>query len=224
MVHVFELRTVNDRGLKSVTDAEQSLAVLLHELRQPLSVINLLADNMRPDRMAMNASRIIEQVERIKQIMRQVRDDKLHRETTPINPLICETIELVRLVVDAKGIEVIIDLDCNITISIDKGKIEQVLVNLIRNALEAMQTHGGRYLIVASKNFMDHVEIAISDDGPGISPVIVDRLFQPLVTSKANGMGIGLAISRAIVHAHNGDLVVHPVGDKGTCFVVKLPL
>jgi signal transduction histidine kinase len=68
------------------------------------------------------------------------------------------------------------------------------------------------------------MEIAVIDDGPGVNPMIRDQLFQPYVTTKAQGFGVGLAISRDIIKAHHGDLTMKTTNQPGACFVISLPL
>lgn len=92
----------------------------------------------------------------------------------------------------------------------DKVQIQQVLVNLMRNAIEAMQGSDRRELTVSAAVKGGMVEVSIADTGPGISPDIAERLFQPFFTTKSQGMGVGLSISRTIVEAHGGqDLGPH---------------
>ena len=107
---------------------------------------------------------------------------------------------------------------------IDKIQIQQVIVNLARNAIEAMDASERRELTIASEIVgPTRVGISVVDTGPGIAAEIADRLFQPFVTTKAQGMGIGLSICRSIVEGHGGKLAVeaNPVG--GTIFRFSLP-
>jgi two-component system, LuxR family, sensor kinase FixL len=105
----------------------------------------------------------------------------------------------------------------------DKIQIQQVILNLIRNAIEAMQETTRRELAIASAALPDDMaEISITDTGPGIAPDIAAQLFQPFVTSKPNGMGVGLSISRTIVEAHGGRLWAEPNPDGGTIFRLTL--
>jgi len=110
-------------------------------------------------------------------------------------------------------------------ILVDRIQIQQVLINLIRNAMEAMRGRKRRELVVrAWRNDEDHVVIEVADTGPGISEDIAARLFQPFVTSKPNGMGIGLSISRRIVEAHGGTLVAKRNAEGGATFRLELPV
>jgi two-component system, LuxR family, sensor kinase FixL len=107
---------------------------------------------------------------------------------------------------------------------IDKVQIQQVVVNLMRNAIEAMEvSHRRELTISAAMNEDSTVAVSIIDTGPGIAPEIADRLFQPFVTTKAQGMGVGLSICRSIVEAHNGKLWVEANPEGGTIFRFTVP-
>ena len=107
---------------------------------------------------------------------------------------------------------------------IDKIQIQQVVVNLTRNAIEAMEGSERRELTISAAMAGESaVEISIIDTGPGIAPEIADRLFQPFVTTKAQGMGVGLSICRSIVEAHGGKLWVEPNPGGGTIFSFAVP-
>jgi two-component system sensor kinase FixL len=97
--------------------------------------------------------------------------------------------------------------------------VQQVLLNLIRNAMDAMETSQTRDLVVAiAPADGGHVRISVTDSGSGISPEIAEQLFQPFITTKRHGMGVGLSISRAIVEAHNGRIWAEPNPTGGTTF------
>lgn len=110
------------------------------------------------------------------------------------------------------------------TVLVDRVQIQQVLINLIRNAMEAMRECRRRELAVrAKRNGEGHVMIEVADTGPGISEDIAARLFEPFVTSKPNGMGIGLSISRRIIEAHGGSLTASRNSEGGATFRIDLP-
>ena len=110
---------------------------------------------------------------------------------------------------------------------VDRIQIQQVLLNLIRNALDAM-TEGGapcrRELSVAAVPVgPDWVEVAVADTGPGLAPEVAGRLFDPFVSGKPGGMGVGLSISRSIVQAHGGRLWAEANRGGGAVFRFTLP-
>jgi two-component system nitrogen regulation sensor histidine kinase NtrY len=114
-----------------------------------------------------------------------------------------------------------VEIDETIRIIADKDLIEQVFINLIKNGLEALEnTENPTMTIKAWKD--DHTYIAISDNGTGIDPDKLDQIFIPFFTTKNEGSGIGLALSRQIVRLHNGNISVLTVPNEGTTFTVEL--
>jgi two-component system sensor kinase FixL len=105
----------------------------------------------------------------------------------------------------------------------DKIQIQQVLLNLVRNAIEAMQEVEHRELSLSTHRIdADTVRIDVADTGPGISPDIAGQLFQPFITTKQAGMGVGLSISRTIVESHGGRIWVDPNPAGGVIFHLTL--
>lgn len=105
-------------------------------------------------------------------------------------------------------------------------QLQQVLLNLARNAFEALAGTPPRERHVrlsTARTDADEVEIRVSDTGPGIPGEMADRLFHPFATTKRSGTGLGLAMSRTIVHAHGGNIAAEPLAPRGTCLVVRLP-
>jgi signal transduction histidine kinase len=109
-------------------------------------------------------------------------------------------------------------------VSVNRVQIQQVIVNLIRNAVEAMVDREPREVTLTTRALDDEtIEIAVADIGPGIPDDIADRLFNPFVSSKHDGMGLGLSISRSIIEAHDGQLIAALNPGGGTVFRFTLP-
>jgi two-component system sensor kinase FixL len=101
----------------------------------------------------------------------------------------------------------------------DKVQVQQVVLNLMRNAIDAMEESPRRDLTVSAVQADDEmVEVSVADTGSGISPDVAEQLFQPFITTKAHGMGVGLSISRTIVEAHGGRIWIEPNLGGGTVF------
>ena len=109
---------------------------------------------------------------------------------------------------------------------VDHVQIQQVVLNLVRNAVEAMEEVDRRELTSGTRAIPQQgmAEVIVADTGPGIAPELVDSLFQPFVTTKAAGMGLGLSICREIVEAHHGRLTMAPASSGGAEFRVTLPI
>ncbi|MFQ6056618.1 MAG: sensor histidine kinase, partial [Methanosarcinales archaeon] len=117
---------------------------------------------------------------------------------------------------------IITDLDENIPlIRVDENQLQQVFLNLINNALDAMPDCGILEIITQLKNNI--VEIKFSDNGVGISENNLKKIFEPLFTTKAKGFGLGLTICKTLLEGHGGTIEVESEVDKGTTFIIKLP-
>jgi two-component system sensor kinase FixL len=102
---------------------------------------------------------------------------------------------------------------------VDKVQVEQVLLNLLRNAIEAVETSDRRELVVSTTPAADNmIAVSVADTGPGVDPQIASQLFQPFVTTKRQGMGIGLSISRTIIESHGGQVTMEPNPGGGSIF------
>jgi two-component system sensor kinase FixL len=111
------------------------------------------------------------------------------------------------------------------TVFVDKIQIQQVLMNLIRNAIEAMQGTDTRELTITTGRSGDqHVCAMVRDSGPGLPAEVRKRLFQPFVTTKEGGMGVGLMICQSIIQFHGGSIEISPEEEPGTAFTFRLPL
>jgi two-component system sensor kinase FixL len=124
-----------------------------------------------------------------------------------------------------KGVRVLFSLDPDAPLVLaDRIQIQQVLLNLVRNAIEAMQDQPRRELVITTRAVPDEglVAIGIADTGSGIAPEVAGQLFQPFVTTKKHGMGVGLSICRTIVEAHGGKISVDSRPGRGTTFIFTL--
>ncbi|MBK3402480.1 PAS domain S-box protein [Methylorubrum populi] len=214
-------------------------ATLAHELNQPLGAIANYTKGCRrllahPDPEAIARSidvldKTAEQALRAGQIIRRLREFVARGETEkriePVARLIEEASALALVGAREQGVTARIALAPNTqSVLADRVQVQQVLVNLMRNAREAMQHSERRELTVEARPVAsDLAEIAVSDTGPGISEEVADRLFQPFVTTKVSGMGVGLSICRTIVEGHGGRLWVERNGSGGATFRLTLP-
>jgi len=122
-----------------------------------------------------------------------------------------------------ENIEVAKKLDGDLPeVEIDADQIHQVLVNIITNAAQAMR-EGGR-LAISAKKGGKFLEVGIADTGCGIPQEIIDKIFDPLFTTRAKGIGLGLAVCKTIIDRHKGNIAVKSKVEKGTAFTIKLPL
>jgi len=171
-----------------------------------------------------------DQALRAGQIIRRLRDfvarGETERRVEDVKKLIEEASALALVGAKDKGIRVSFDFDSRSDFVLaDKVQIQQVLLNLMRNAIDAMESCERREMVIATSPVTENmVEISVADTGSGISPEISAQLFQPFVTTKTQGMGVGLSISRTIIEAHGGSITPRPNPGGGTIFSFTLPI
>jgi C4-dicarboxylate-specific signal transduction histidine kinase len=210
-----------DMQLPRTADHFWEFAALTHEIRQPLTAIlsnaqaawHFLAMDT-PDVQEARAALadIIAGARRTNEVIRQLQAfltaGKLARTCLHMNDVIYETIELVRSDADAQQVLITLDLAADLpVVSGDRIQLRQVLLNLVRNAFEAMHQveDGSRTLVVRSISTPPGgLTVAVQDCGPSIDKTSLARLFHPFFTTKAGGMGLGLTLSRSIIAAHGG--------------------
>jgi len=221
-----------------LSTAGETAAVLAHELNQPLAAVTnsihavrrLLAadDPKKKGTVRAVLEEASEQALRGGQIIQRLRDlvtrGETEKQIETLPALIEEASSLALVGAAALGTNVSFRFDPRAsTIIADRIQIQQVLINLIRNAAEAMGSMKRRELVVTTK-FVDAetVEVAVADRGPGLPKVMADELFQPFVSTKRDGMGLGLLICRSIVEAHGGRLWSEANPGGGTIFRFSL--
>ena len=220
--------------ISRLTAMGEMASTLAHELNQPLSAITnylkgsrrLLDGATEEKSVAMRDAldKAADQAMRAGQIIRRLRDfvarGESERRVESITKLVEEASALALVGVKDLGIRVQFQFKPEIDLVLaDRVQVQQVLLNLIRNAMDAMESSPTRDLIIGiAPADGGQVKISVTDSGSGISPDIAEQLFQPFVTTKRQGMGVGLSISRTIVEAHNGRIWVEPNPAGGTTF------
>ena len=215
-----------------LTALGEMASALAHELNQPLSAISnyvtgsrqlLAREGSDPEKIRDALERASEQALRAGQIIRRLREfvarGETERQTERLPKLLEEASALALVGAREHGVRVRFDLDPAAELVVaDKVQVQQVVLNLIRNALDAMEGSARRELRIASHARGDMVEIEVADTGAGISDDVAQQLFHPFVTTKETGMGIGLSISRTIVEAHGGRITAERNEDCGATF------
>ena len=144
-----------------------------------------------------------------------------------MNALISETLALTRARIDINQVSLEVELGSKLDfVVVDRIQLEQVLLNLVGNALDAMKerTDRPRALSIQWWRTAEDVRIAVRDTGPGLPSGLEDRIFSAFYTTKSDGIGMGLTISRSIIQAHGGQLLAESRADGGATFTVVLPL
>lgn len=219
----------------------ETAATLAHELNQPLNAIVSYVEGalmrFQPEIRAhpalgevlANSARL---ARRASQVVRSVRTlarkAEVAFEPLELSEVLKEVVRLLDAEAHTRNVEVQVELgSAPLKIAGDRVQIEQLLVNLMGNAMEAMETvaQGSRRLTIAAERATDkEIEIRIADNGPGINSEIRPQLFKPFLTTKAKGLGMGLAVCRYIVEHHGGRIWVGKSGETGTTFHIALPI
>lgn len=223
-----------------VTTMGELTATIAHEVSQPLTGLvssgnaclrwlaadppNLEAARRAIERIVNDGSRAGEVISRIRAM---VRKSPPRRDQLNINDTIMEVIALIRSELQQNGISLRAELSNDLPLVLgDRIQLQQVILNLIVNAIEAMSSVGRlqRELLVASvQDGPNDVLVTVRDSGTGLDRTTLDHLFEAFYTTKAQGMGMGLAVSRAIIEAHGGRLWATPNVPQGAIFRFRLP-
>lgn len=218
----------------------ETASTLAHEVNQPLMVIAtytdacqrlLAADAPELGEIAAVLTKCHAQAVRASSIIERLRDFVRRRRHSPLpsepQALVAEAVEVLRPMFEESGVTLIVTPapECRL-VDVDRVLLVQVLTNLLRNAVEAMQQlapEQRRITVTVSAPTPGEVEFAIADSGPGISEGEFESVFQPFVTAKPNGLGLGLAICRSVAAAHGGRLWASNHPDGGAVFHLVLP-
>lgn len=222
-----------------LTAMGEMASALAHELNQPLSAIanylrgsRRLLDKGDPGdlpRLAEALDKAVEQALRAGDVIRRLRDfigrGETERRIESISKLIEEASALALVGVKELGVRVTMRLDPHADLVVaDRVQIQQVVINLLRNAIDAMrEVRGGELSVSVAQQGDGFTVVSVSDTGTGISNEVRDRLFEPFMTTKKEGMGVGLSICRTIVEAHGGSIWAENNPDRGATFAFTLP-
>lgn len=228
MTHVSRLATMGEMASSIAHDINQPLAAITNYAQASVRLLAVNPPDLDEVREALQ--QIAEQALRAGDIIRRLRSLVRNRQTAfelgAINTIVAEVEPLLRA--DARGSNVKLSFELGDdlpNINLDRIQMQQVVLILVRNAIDALNDVPAdrRSVLVRTTAVPNAVQVVVQDDGPGVAPDILGRLFMPFVTTKDNGTGLGLAIARTIVEAHRGRLDYHANQPRGACFVVALP-
>ena len=236
----------NHRGFEQLKEQHRlaglgtMAAGLAHEIRNPLAGIKgaaqYLQGDVAADELEDFVSLIVEETDRLNGVVSQflvyARPFEVRAEVSDANDLIERTLGLVRAEGHPDGVVIDTSLATGLPqVQMDRDRIQQVLLNLTHNALHAIAGSGtisvstsvGRLLRQSGRG-RPALTIQITDNGPGITPEDMEKLFIPFFTTRPQGTGLGLAISRRLIEAHGGEIDVRSVPEQGSTFTIRLPL
>jgi two-component system sensor kinase FixL len=228
MVHMARVSTMDEMG-----------AALAHELNQPLTALMLYlqavertctaAERPVPETMLTILRKAVREAERAGNIIQRMRQfvEKRdpHRRPVDINPLVEDALELTQFGTRPGETRITRDFAPHLPkVFVDPVQIQQIIVNLLRNALEAVAGRSAPAITITTGCGAKGVVIRVEDNGPGIEPEAIPDLFKAFSSSKSRGLGLGLAISKTIAQSHGGTLGVDPGGNgRGASFMLSLP-
>jgi len=232
LAHVSRLSTLGEMATGLAHELNQPLTAISNNLHTALSIeknktepdsdlLEIMQENYDS---AQRAGRIISSLRQL------VRKDSGVKQAISLNELVKTTINIIKPEARIANVEIRQELDPNLPSStlIDITQIQQVVVNLGRNAIESFANFTGssqpRIIIKTSAQGSESILIKITDNGPGLSQEVKDKLFQPYITSKKAGMGLGLSICRTIIESHGGRLWHEYTSNRNTAFCFTIPI
>jgi signal transduction histidine kinase len=225
-----KLRIMDRRAVLSET-----AATLAHEIRNPLNLINLTADHLshsfRPDEpkqreayegmIASLKAEVRHLNTMVEEFMTIGKPIRIRKATFPLSELLAQVELLVKQHLVSKQLSIRFALPEPLPLHADQEQLRLVFLNLLLNAIDASPAKGA--IAIAAHKEPSSTVITVADQGPGIDPACIDRIFEPYFSKRPDGMGLGLAMARRVVEAHNGSITVKNRETGGACFEIRLP-
>ena len=230
LAHVFRLSTMEEMASGMAHEISQPLAAIVNYTRG--CIRHMENDVHDRDQLRNIMEKAAGQAERAGEIVQRLKNffckGQLVKTSCKLNNIIRETVSLMKNELTNSKTKIDFNFDKNIPfIFIDKIQMQQVLLNLMQNAIEAMQQNHikeKRIHIQTKSTHADMIEITITDTGPGFSKEIINKAFTPFFTTKAHGRGMGLAICRSIIEAHGGQFTINPNTNSHSWIRFSLPI
>jgi signal transduction histidine kinase len=233
-LHRANKELIQMRSMEKFAATGRIARTIAHEVRNPLTNINLAVDQLKTEvvlqqdetsemlfTMIKRNSARINQL--ISDLLNSTKFSELTHEKISINDLLEETLKEAEDRIALTNVEVVRKFSTDICdVAVDKGKIKIALLNIMINAIEAMENKTGSVLTLETKGENGKCKVMISDNGSGLDSESANRLFEPYFTSKSNGNGLGLTNTQNIILNHKGEIAVETEKGKGTTFIISL--
>lgn len=210
----------------------QLAAGIAHEIRNPLASISgsvemLQADSSRTEDEKKLMGIVIKEIDRLNKLITEfldfARPQDVRLMELDVSQLVKEMVDELQFVPSAKDIDYDIDITPQLRIQGHRDKLKQAFLNILINAVQAMESRPVRRLSVAVKKSSEQVIVTVEDTGTGIDEKVIKKIFEPFLTTKAKGTGLGLAVVHSIMTAHKASVDVKSVKGEGTTFTIVFP-
>lgn len=229
---ISEIKALEKRALQNerLVSIGQALSYVTHEVKNPLVVIGGFARNLQRCDAIQNEDRnhldiIVKEVQRLEQLLAEIQDFtkplRLEKEKIHLDRFLGEILALFRGFESAPRVEFSLEVRGDPVVSVDPDRLRQVILNLIKNGVEAISGEGAVQLVAWADD--ESFSLEVRDTGEGVEPDRLETIFEPFVTTKKGGSGLGLPLCRKIVQEHGGKLTIQSEPDRGTCVRVDLP-
>jgi PAS domain S-box-containing protein len=228
LTHASRVATMGQLTASIAHETKQPIAAAVADAQAGLNWLDAQPPNLKEVRLALgcivgDGKRAADVIDRIRGLIKKAPPQK---EDLEINEAVLEVIALTRAEILTNGVSVQTQLAAGLpVIRADRVQLQQVILNLIINAVEAMRDVGeeDRELVISTRNEPDGVCVEVRDSGPGLAPAALERLFEAFYTTKSGGLGLGLSICRSIIETHNGRLWASPNLPRGAIFSFIAP-
>jgi two-component system sensor kinase FixL len=228
--HLSRVAAMNQVGTAIAHELNQPLAAVMnyiHAAQASLQGMDHTDKVMLQDIMAKSASQVERAATTLSRLRRFIQSGEIEKNAFTLRGIVASSVNLAMINFKASTIKIVQDYPDSSPLLVFGSdiQIQQVLVNLIRNACESFgSSEENTILISVEKEDNHHVKIGVIDNGEGLTDAAMDTLFKPFVSSKRNGLGVGLSISQSIINNHDGRLWAEPNPDGGSAFYFTLPL
>ncbi len=227
-----EIRAQQSELIKaeSLASIGEFAARIAHEIKNPLSGITVALELMRnkseDNDQQQSISEVLKEVRRLDRILKELLQLSIPKEMdlrrVDPNDMVESSVLVVAPIADEKGVTIETKLNCTEEFNLDFEKCQQFVINFMINGIDAIENGNGK-VIVETDSIEGELHIRVSDNGRGIPPDEMEKVFEPFYTRKKQGTGLGLAISKRIVEAHHGRIAVNSEEGKGSTFAVVIP-
>jgi len=218
------------RRAERFATTSRMVETLAHELRNPLSaakgLLQLMIRKRNPEQTKSYVDLVLREIDRVTRLLNEFlllgKPASISTEPLDLVTFIEELLLLLEGEADGTDIQVLFKAEKVAPVRADAGQITQVILNLVRNAVQSLGETG--IVTISLRQVNDKVEVRIQDNGAGFAPDVIDRIFAPFFTTKEKGIGLGLAVVKALIYNHEGEIEASNAVEGGALFTITLPI